>query len=79
MSSRENQIFRFGALNARTGSAVRRNKRVPFFIDTLVIVFYREAVPINQEVAAISIGFDKEIENALLTKSGIHLGIHIHV
>jgi hypothetical protein len=32
----------------------------------LVIVFYRVAVPINQEVAAISIGFDKEIEDALL-------------
>lgn len=35
----------------------------------LVIVFYREAVPINQEVATILIGFDKEIENALLARN----------
>lgn len=52
------------------------NKRIPFFIDMLVIVFYRGLVLINQKVAAISIGFDKEIENALLTKSGIHSPRH---
>lgn len=80
MSNRANQIFAFDALNAWAGGAVRRNKRVPFFIDMLVIVFYREVVSINQEMAAISIGFDKEIERCLAhMKSGIHVGIHIHV
>lgn len=52
------------------------NKRIPFFIDMLVIVFYRGPVLINQKVAAISIGIDKEIENALLTKSGIYSPRH---
>lgn len=79
MSNRANQIFTSGTLNARTSSTVRRNKRVPFFIDMLVIVFYRETVSINQKVTVISVGFDKEIENALHTKSNIYLGIHIHV